>query len=53
MALWVVILVMILLLVTMLRQGPETPPNDIDYSDFLEADREWSRSRRSPSKRAP
>ena len=34
MALWVVILVMILLLVTMLRQG-ETPPNDIDYSDFL------------------
>jgi len=34
MALWVVILVMILLLVTMLRQG-ETPPPDLAYSDFL------------------
>ncbi|NQZ99766.1 MAG: ATP-dependent metallopeptidase FtsH/Yme1/Tma family protein [Myxococcales bacterium] len=34
MALWVVILVMILLLVTMLRQD-DAPPNDIDYSDFL------------------
>ncbi|MGH0029541.1 MAG: ATP-dependent zinc metalloprotease FtsH [Myxococcota bacterium] len=35
MALWVVILVMILLLVTMLRQGQEpTPP--MAYSDFLE-----------------
>ena len=35
MALWVVILVMILLLVTMLRQGQEpTPP--LAYSDFLE-----------------
>jgi cell division protease FtsH len=34
MALWVVILVMILLLVTMLRQG-ETPPPEFAYSDFL------------------
>ena len=34
MALWVVILVMILLLVTMLRQG-ETPPPELAYSDFL------------------
>ena len=34
MALWVVILVMILLLVTMLRQG-ETAPPDIAYSEFL------------------
>ena len=34
MALWVVILVMILLLVTMLRQTqPETPP--LPYSEFL------------------
>ena len=35
MALWVVILVMVLLLVTMLRQGGTTPP-DIAYSEFLE-----------------
>jgi cell division protease FtsH len=34
MALWVVILVMILLLVTMLRQGQTAPP-DIAYSEFL------------------
>ncbi len=34
MALWVVILVMILLLVTMLRQG-EQPPPEKDYSEFL------------------
>jgi cell division protease FtsH len=34
MALWVVILVMILLIVTMLRQGQTAPP-DIAYSDFL------------------
>ena len=34
MALWVVILVMILMLVTMLRQG-QAPPPDIDYSDFV------------------
>ena len=34
MALWVVILVMILLLVTMLRQG-EAPPPELAYSDFL------------------
>ena len=33
MALWVVILVMVLLLVTMLRQGQTTPP-DIAYSEF-------------------
>jgi len=35
MALWVVILVMILLLVTMLRQN-ETEPPQLAYSDFLE-----------------
>jgi len=35
MALWVVILVMILLLVTMLRQGQEAPP-ELAYSNFLE-----------------
>ncbi len=35
MALWVVILVMILLLVTMLRQGQQTVP-PIAYSEFLE-----------------
>jgi cell division protease FtsH len=35
MALWVVILVMILLLVTMLRQGQTAPP-DIAYSEFLQ-----------------
>ncbi len=34
MALWVVILVMILLLVTMLRQG-EAPPPELAYSEFL------------------
>jgi cell division protease FtsH len=34
MALWVVILVMILLLVTMLRQGEPAPPEK-DYSEFL------------------
>jgi cell division protease FtsH len=34
MGLWVVILVMILLIVTMLRQGQSAPP-DIAYSDFL------------------
>ncbi len=34
MALWVVILVMVLLLVTMLREG-ETPPPDVAYSDFI------------------
>ncbi len=34
MALWVVILVMILLLVTMLRQGEETPP-DKEYTEFI------------------
>jgi cell division protease FtsH len=34
MALWVVILVMILLLVTMLRQGEPVPPEK-DYTDFL------------------
>ena len=34
MALWVVILVMILLLVTMLRQS-EAPPPELAYSDFL------------------
>ncbi len=34
MALWVVILVMILLLVTMLRQGQETTP-ELPYSEFL------------------
>ena len=35
MALWVVILVMILLLVTMLRQGQTAPP-ELAYSEFLE-----------------
>jgi cell division protease FtsH len=35
MALWVVILVMILMLVTMLRQGQTTPP-DIAYNEFLD-----------------
>jgi cell division protease FtsH len=35
MALWVVILVMILMLVTMLRQG-EAPPPELAYSEFLE-----------------
>jgi cell division protease FtsH len=35
MALWVVILVMILLLVTMLRQGQEAPRDELAYSDFL------------------
>jgi cell division protease FtsH len=35
MALWVVILVMILMLVTMLRQG-QTPPPELAYSEFLE-----------------
>ena len=34
MALWVVILVMLLLLVTMFQQG-DVPSNEIDYSDFL------------------
>ncbi len=34
MALWVVILVMVLLLVTMLREG-ETPPPDVAYSEFI------------------
>jgi cell division protease FtsH len=34
MALWVVILVMILLLVTMLRQGEQAPP-ERDYTEFL------------------
>ena len=34
MALWVVILVMILLLVTMLSQGEETPP-DKEYTEFI------------------
>ena len=34
MALWVVILVVILLLVTMLRQDEMAPP-DVGYSDFL------------------
>ena len=34
MALWVVILVMILLLVTMLSQGQETPP-DKEYTEFI------------------
>jgi cell division protease FtsH len=35
-ALWVVILVMVLLLVTMLRQGHEQPREEIAYSAFLE-----------------
>jgi cell division protease FtsH len=35
-ALWVVILVMVLLLVTMLRQGHEAPREEIAYSAFLE-----------------
>jgi cell division protease FtsH len=35
MALWVVILVMILMLVTMLRQG-QAPPPELAYSEFLE-----------------
>ena len=34
MALWVVILVMILMLVTMLRQGQTAPP-ELAYSEFL------------------
>ena len=34
MALWVVILLMILLLVTMLRQS-QTAPTEIPYSDFV------------------
>ena len=36
MALWVVILVMVLLLVTMLRQGQEPVAKDLAYSAFLE-----------------
>ena len=36
MALWVVILVMVLLLVTMLRQGEEPTREDLAYSAFLE-----------------
>jgi cell division protease FtsH len=35
MALWVVILVMILLLVTMLKQGQQAPP-ELTYSEFLQ-----------------
>ncbi len=34
MAVWVVVVVMILLLVTMLREGQTAPP-DLAYSDFL------------------